>query len=148
LDGEALETLKDAGFEQGDYLPLYSYNQVAARSVSTTSTTYTYSADFFITAPVWVDFFPSGLTTQVKCSVRAVPGADETVDLRVRNTIDGETVAEKTGLTADNVYTFGPTTYTPTTTGSRVEIFIQWRTSPGTNSLIVEEPMMTFGVEI
>jgi len=41
----ALATLENAGFERGDFLPLYTFTPMNARYVSTTSTTWTGDGD-------------------------------------------------------------------------------------------------------
>lgn len=145
-----LSLLEEAGFEQGDFLPLYSFNPPNNFSTSFTSTTYTGLASLFHVKVIWDDILPPGVTSQVLGEIYVSGiGAGETVDLRIQNTVDGETVGEITGITSSyTVFTIGPVDYTPSTTASKIPLVWQWRESPGTNSTEIQIPFISIGVRI
>jgi len=143
-----LGLLAQAGFEQGDFLPLYTFNPNNAVYASFTSTTYTYDNNLSFLRCRWDKFFPPGSTSAVFGQIQQEPGADESVSVRIYNSTDGEVIGEVTGLTTEKVVTIEATEYTPTTTDS--EIFIRWnfKTDPGVNTSYVRLPCITFGVII
>jgi len=140
--------LAEAGFVEGDFLPLYTFSPNANASVGTTSTTYNSDPTISRADVIWGDLFPSGVESQVLGIATLVPGAGETVDVRIQNHADGETIAEETGFTGTTGVTLGPVSYTPTTTASRIDIYTEWRTSPGTNSSDLWTPQIVLGVKV
>jgi len=143
-----LPILSDAGFEEGDFLPLYTFNANGDWEVTSTSTTYDAANTISCCWIIWDEMFPEGADVQVFGQGYIQPGADETVDLRIYNGQDGETVDEITGITSTQVVTMGPVSYTPTTTDSGIYIRWNWRTSPGTNALALDVPYTVFGVKL
>lgn len=143
-----LPILSDAGFEEGDFLPLYSFGPPADWEITSTSTTYDAANTISLCWVIWDDMFPADVDVQIFGQARIDPGADETVDLRIRNGQDGETVAEITGITSTQVVTMGPVSYTPTTTDSRIYFRWNYRTSPGSNALALDVPYTVFGVKL
>lgn len=145
-----LPILSDAGFEQGDFLPLYNFNPNAARGATFTSTTYTYNDDVSIAKVRWDKLFPSGPTPQIFGQIGWVlPGTDESVSVRIQNITDGETVGEVTGITGSNqIVVIEPVTYTPPTTSAKCMFRWEWKTDPGANSSEVRCPFITFGVKL
>jgi len=85
---------------------------------------------------------------QVMGTCLIVPGADETVDVRIRNPDDGETVAEETGITSRQVVQLGPAEYTPTTTDAEIRLRHEIRTDPGANSSDIWTPLIVLGVKV
>jgi len=149
LDSEAWETLKEAGWEKGDFLPLYSFNPPAAWSDGFTSTTWTSYYKLTSWQFVWNDLnFPTDYTPKVMGQIHlATVGADETVDIRLQNIVDGETIFSETGLTSGQMVT-GYVTYEPTTKAARTEFKFEYKESPGVNSSTVNGPILALGVEV
>jgi len=147
-DGELWETLKGAGFEQGDFLPLYTWNPNSLSSVSFTATTWTYDRDLMQLEIRWDKLFPAGANSYVFGQMTISPGTDESVSVRIQNRSDGETVGEVTGITSYGSVTIGPVAYTPTSTGSHIIISLEWMESPGVNSTNLILPIITLGVEV
>jgi len=145
-----ISLLKDAGFEHGDFLPLYTINPNAAWRVTSTSTTYTQTTDLGWLQCAWNDLIPwPDVNPLIYGLGRVMPGSGETVDVRIRNTTDGETVGSAvTGITADTMVKVGPVDYEPTTKDARIDIYWQYRTDPGTNALDLREPFIIVGVEL
>lgn len=143
-----LPILSDAGFEQGDFLPLYSWNALSAKVKSITSTTYTILGALFETRCRWDQLLPSAVQEQVLTQVQIKPGTDETADVRLYNETDGETIHEKTGITSNQVVTLGPTSYTPPTANDTLWIALEGRTNPGANSTDFWESSVTLGVKL
>lgn len=132
----------------GNFIPWYTTVSPQDRVFSFTDTTYTGNADFYSAQVVWGGLFPSEVQTAVFGQVRVKPGTDESVSLRLRNNIDSEVIQEETGITSDQVVTFGPVNYTPTTTSSRVLIIFQWKEDNGVNSTAIENPMVSYGIQL
>lgn len=141
-------TLKEVGFERGDFLPLYTFNPNGSHYANTTSTTYTNLLDLSRIHLIWDEMFPSGVTTQVFGQVRIEPGTDETAYARVRNASDDETIGSPVSATGVSVRTVGPLDYTPPSDSSRIMILWQFRTDPGSNSSTYVTPYITFGVKV
>jgi len=138
--------LARAGFKQGDYVPLVCLTPTQSRDLSTTSTTWDTSAIFVsVLGFVWNSFI-QGEQGAVAFSCRAIPGTDETMGVQLRNFTDGESMAEKTGITSDNRFTTGPVEYEPTTKESSIVIRMSVRTDPGANSSAIYDPVATIGV--
>jgi len=142
-----LPILSEAGFEEGDFLPLYNFNPSGDRSVSFTVTTYSASASFSYLRAIWNELFPAGATTHVYGSVYLAVGAGETVSLRIQNTVDNETVGELTGITTGGIKTID-VDYEPTTLDSQIKLLWQWKESPGTNSSRVDDAFISLGVKV
>jgi len=140
--------LAQAGFEQGDFLPLYTFNPNDNRSVAFTSTTWASDTLLSQCYVQWNELFPPDVTAQVMGQAYISVGAGETCDFRIRNIIDDETMAELTGVTSSKEIILGPTSYTPTTTDGMLDIRWQWKESPGANSTTIFIPIMVFGVEV
>jgi len=138
--------LARAGFEKGDFLPLYSFNPDNNLLVSFTSTTWAASHALSHYAVVWNRLLPEKATTHVYASMPLMSiGAGETVDFRLRNTTDGETIGEITGITSTGIYTVDAD-YEPTTTGSMIRLRWEWKETPGTNSSDIYTPFVGLGV--
>jgi len=139
--------LKDAGWEEGDFLPVMTFSEPTTGS--TTSTTYDYLTGVIdVRAIAWDTYLPSGGTTQVALSCRVAPGAGETLDIAVENYTDDENALEETGITSEDVnHLVGPVDYTPPTkTG--VRLITKARTDPGSNSSEISEVSFIIGVKL
>lgn len=120
------------------------------RNVSFTATTWSSNLDLSWMYVVWDELFPPEVfdRIQVFALMDIDMGGGETVDIRLRNVADGETIAEQTGITTNAAYTLGPVDYVPSTTSSEIEIRLQWREDPGVNSSRVLAPFTVFGVRL
>jgi len=143
-----LPILSDAGFEEGGFLPLYTFNPNATTYISTTSTTWDGDADLSEFRVLWNDLFPADAEAQVFGQARVNPGAGETVDVRIQNYTDAEVIASETGITSDRMVTLGPLSYTPTTVSDILRVWWQWKVSPGTNSSNVMNAYVALGVKL
>jgi len=139
--------LARAGFEKGDFLPLYTWNPNATRSTGFTSTTYTTDFDLWNAFVQWNKILPAGVKSHILIQMRVAPGTDESVDVRLYNENDGETVGEVTGITSDRTATISED-YTPTTKDAWIEFRLLFRTNPGTNSSTIYVPFGSIGVKI
>lgn len=132
----------------GDFLPLYTFTGWAQRTESFTATTYTSDNALNSVSVEWDDLFSTDVQTAVSAHTRVVVGTDETVDIRVFNVDDGETIGDNTGITATGMYTIGPVNYTPTTTDGKVFIRLEWKESNGVNSSTIDAPFTSFGIQL
>jgi len=141
-------TLRDAGFERGDFLPLYNFTPNADFSVSFTTTSYDGNWGLSYFSAVWDQLFPPSAKTHVYASIRLNSlGAGETVSLRLRNMTDAENLGEITGITSEGMYSID-TDYEPPTTGSVTRYRWEWKEDPGANSSTVEVPIVCLGVVV
>jgi len=140
--------LARAGFEKGDFLPLYNFNPNGLKSISFTDTTYAFDNGLSNCRLIWDDAFPAGVTVQIFGQAEITVGAGETVSVRIYNYTDSETIVEKTGIGSSQFVSLGPTTYTPPTTGSGIMILWEWKEDVGTNASDIKVPHTCFGVKV
>jgi len=137
--------LRQAGYSSGDAVRPIHDGPNSTVSSSTTSTSYQGTASLSFLRVVWADHFPDAVQATVGGEARVAPGTDETVDIRIQNTGDGEPIAEQTGITEPTNVTLGPVPYTPTTTDQQTVLQWEWRTDPGTNSSTLSVPTIYAG---
>lgn len=149
-DSSAWETLRELGFESGDWVKLSHLYPWGNRNLSFSNSSYNYKRDQLQSAFVWEDELPTNLDVHVKLSVVNIfLGSGETVDLKLRNETDGEDLVSITGITSTGMATSGWTgPYQPTTTASMITIAEQARTQPGDNSSNIVAPRAVFGVQL
>lgn len=147
-DGQAWETLRESGYEVGDSFGGFSINPLELRQASTTSTSYQANNSQLDHRVVWDHHFPADTTAAVAFYTYVAPGADETVDVRLYNDVDNETIVEATGITSTGPVSLGPTEYKPTTTGDRIILRAQWRTNPGSASSDLFGPWAVFNPKL
>jgi len=143
------DLLQRAGFGTGDFLPLYTYYVSDTRTHSFTDTTYAPAGDGFIS--VWVDFdamFPKGAEIMVMGLLYVVPGADESVDVKITDTEPSPNVdiAERTGITSRGLVVLGPMPYSPPAPVGH--LIYKRRTSPGVNTCYLYDPVIILGVRL
>jgi hypothetical protein len=142
------DLLRQAGYEEGDVLWIAGSSEGNSPSINTTSTTYTGDVNFGVQLVEWDTLVGDRQGVGMMYGDVRV-GTDETVDIRLQNTVDGETVAEATGFTSDFPRKVaGPTNYTPTTTGAPVPLEAQVRTNPGNNSAVFSVVYTAIGVRL
>lgn len=133
----------------GQFFPIAVFGPNENNGNTTTSTTYAEASTIFDIRTVWGEIFESEWNTEIHYSVRMEPGTDETMATRLQNVTDGETVAEITGVTGGaSDETVGPTSYTPTTTGSVIRIRLEHKTDTGTNTSRSRNAMMVVGIRV
>jgi len=144
--GKALVILENAGFDKGDFFPLYTFNPLNSQSVSFTNTAYDFDHNLSLARVVWNHLFPGDVTdTQVMGAAYLNPGTGETLSVRIRNG-GVETVVEKTGITSAGQVQLGPVDYTPGDLTSYRNFRWEWKTDTGTNSSFISAPYIVFGV--
>lgn len=133
---DALGLLVAAGYSSGDFLPLISF--VDGGSQSRTSSTYgnLFNADHNPQIQ-WDTFFPAGATSAFVFSANFSPSTDQ-IDVRLYNNTDDEVIMEQTAI-GNGKFMYGPTSYTPTTTASPIDIRFQFRNSDNITSVSVSE---------
>lgn len=141
-----LPILSEAGYEEGDFLPLLSMGSPDVRISSTTSTTYVRADELTFYWLKWDNIPVPSESMRIYSTARVYPGTDETVDVRWYNLHASETLAEKTGITGDQMVEFGPLSYTPPRTDLTYGYTWEIRTSPGTNASELQGFYMAFGV--
>jgi len=146
IDGGLFETLRDIGFEQGEVLNLFALNPHADAGWTVASTV-------FQTNNSWRwnlrcdRLIPGDATLMVSFSARYLPGADETLTVRLYNTTDSEEIV-KNSETADVKRHTGWASYAPTTESDEIDIRLQTKTEPAANSSDTYRPTVFFGVKI
>ncbi|QIO25423.1 hypothetical protein [Haloarcula sp. JP-L23] len=132
----------------GARISLAQFHPQGQRSFSTTSTTYTSSVNQFEPQPTWDLLGPANATTSVYWAVYVGVGSGETVDIRLYNADDSETILDRTGITSSGWRAIGPTNYRPTSDSRRIGIRAEIRTDPGSNSSTLTAPQMNIGLEL
>lgn len=131
----------------GDYVERRSF-AAFSRSFSTTSTSYTSDVTQFDVQLTWDHVIPANGQGAFNYECQVSPGTDETVDIRLQNTVDVETMGEITGITTAGSLTIGPSNYTPTTRTGVIKLEAQIRNSNGANSSTLRRPQGGVGVQV
>lgn len=131
---ESGDRLAQAGYSSGDLLvePTNSNGSTGTLAISSANT-WTGDNRFHLDMLVWDDAFPGTSQGAAGLIVGVSRGSGETVDVRLRNATDSDTVFSQTGITSTGDVQVGRSTYTPSTTGSVVRLRAEVR-SDGTNS--------------
>jgi hypothetical protein len=133
----------------GDYIPQYTFGPNANRQLSFTNTGYDNDGDLSRIHVEWDKLFPSDVQSAVFGEIFiSTVGTDETIDVRVFNGVDGETVAEQTGITTTGLISLGPVNYEPLTTTDRIALRWEWRESNGANPSEVRIPYIVLGAQL
>lgn len=119
-----------------------------SRGFSTTSTTYDEDTSQFDARVSWEKILTSNGNLAVAASFGAVVGTDETVDVRIQDVANGETVVEETGIESTGSYYVGYLSHSPTDLQSTVRLRAQIRTNPGNNSSQLLAPHVFAGVQL
>jgi hypothetical protein len=142
-----VESLRKAGYESGDILPVLTLGVQQNRSASTTSTSYT-DIGALGEAAVQFDQVIDTENTYAALGARLVPGSGEEVYYRWVNNDDGEQVGPEVSTdTPEQVWSFW-SSYSPTTASSPVLLQLQGKTEPGTNSSTIRSPLLYMGVKL
>lgn len=131
----------------GDFLALDTQGNISTQTINTSSTTYGGDENSHKHSIVWNNIVPSGEQSAVwsYAETTEIPST-ETVDIRLQNVTDNETIFEQTGITSVKEFTFGPKNYTPATMDSVIHLQWQIRTDPGDNWSRVGYVQTTIGI--
>lgn len=120
-----LQTLQDAGYQDGDVIPILSVNSPDSAVANVSSGTFQSNQSW-----IWQRYFdfadiaPSNGQLVGALSALYVPGTDETLYARIRNHKDSETIVSDSSAATESRWT-GWVDYTPssrTGNGFRLEI--------------------------
>lgn len=140
--------LEDAGYSAGDYIPVISMGNLGVYSYSTTSTTYesnvNQAAWYYGT---WNQYFPADVTPVVWAQLGHTQGSGETMDVRIQETAQGDTLFEQLDA-GYGLERWGPTTYEPGDRSFRLGFRPQLRTNPGTESSEIYSTFVQVGYQL
>lgn len=144
-DGQPWETLKDAGFETGDVLPVGTYTGVG--STSTTSDTFT---TIFTPDSAVAENYGLPNSDQVRVNFTAIlrSGSDtENVEARCILT-SGNVMSTTISVTSTGKEFVSSGWHDPPNTPSTNERMVGELRSSGSNSGFIEEPVLQVGLQI
>jgi hypothetical protein len=145
---DRIDLLQQAGFEAGDYAPLAYSSGVGTGTDTTTAGGYVVAANNGQGVIRWDTIAPSAGTMVVWFLARVVQLNGTTLDVRVRNTTDNETMVERTGIASTGPVEISPTAYTPTTTADAILFRTQLRSGDGASTVEINSGSPTIGVEL
>jgi hypothetical protein len=138
-----VDSLKDAGYSDGDIVPAVTFSSITVKQISVTSTSFQ-SGYNLIRGPI--DFSKIGPTDNlyVSLGVTFEPGSGETITGRVYNFTSNEEIISTSGA--------GPTQtdwvqYNAPSNGAK-NIAYEHKTEPGSNSSNSQEARLFIGVQI
>jgi len=147
-DGQPFETLREAGYETGDFVSVPVFRRQNFLDASTTSTTFGRTPDVAMFNPT---FFPASGQTHAALAARAITTGGDPIEVRVRV---GEDLAGNdsiTFLTTEvSTDTAIATPFEPISLPDAPRIItVQFRNSgSGTDSVILRGETVFFGVEL
>jgi len=145
-DSQPFETLKEAGYEKGDYIPLIYGSGTSTGKTGTTSGTYEIAANNGRGVINWSLFGPSSGTAAVWFDGRVTELSGTTIDVRVYNVVDNEMMCEEVGISSETWFSIQPEEYTPTT--DIFEYRTQIRSGDGSSEVELRLGSPTFGVRL
>lgn len=119
----------------------------AARTASTSATSFALSTGLARFRFRWDQLFPTGSTSMVGLLLRQNVGSGETYTVRYRNKTDSETLLSIANTSTGN-YWSGWNSYTPTTTDSLIQVDFEHKISNGVNSSSTEDPLLLLGIQL
>jgi hypothetical protein len=137
------ETLRAAGYESGDYIPiLYTGGQGEYQS-STSATSYVNALENGLGYIKWDTIIPSNTEAFVwfNAFVNEAP-----IDVRIYNNDNNEVLCERTGIPSGN-FEIAPEAYTPSTTSNTIQYRCQIRSPDGTTKSL-KDGSIAIGVEV
>jgi hypothetical protein len=148
VTGGSLHLLRQAGYQTGDYVPLIYGSGVRTGLDSTNSGSYIDAANGGSGVVNWSTLSPSSgqLYVWFDGQVDALNGA--TMDVRVRNRTDGETMCEVLGLSATGQFEIAPAPYTPTTTSGPILYKAQILSGDGASTVKLSKGSPVIGVQV
>jgi len=142
------ETLGSAGYDEGDYLPVvYTSGSNTGRS-STDSGSYQPALNNGQGIISWDLISPSNGTLAVWFYGDITSLNGTTIDVRVRNLDDGQTMCERTGISELGTFQIQPTDYAPTTDMEVIRYRTQIRSGDGVSNVEINTGSIVIGVEI
>jgi len=139
--------LAAAGYEKGDYVPLVYGSGTNTGSGATTSGTYVGAYNNGIGAISWSDIAPSAGTLAVWFYGRVGDLNGTTMDVRVINAKDNETMVERTGLSSSGIFKISPTEYTPPSSDI-IQYRTEIRSGDGSSQVRLYDGSITIGVQL
>jgi len=140
------DLLKEAGYEEGDYVPLG--DQGAGSGSQTTTDTYSDVVDTDITQRMTPGLYTQDATLAATATGQANPNSDQ-ISIRVRDVINGVTLAEAdpalTGATLEPI-TVGPGEATFATSDTQIALRVQIKNSDNNTTVSLNQATMTYGV--
>jgi hypothetical protein len=127
------ETLRRAGYETGDTVPLFAFNVSAITDLNTSSSSFKFANNYISGIhPRFDELFPnSQMRANFQCQIN--PDSGETGTAKIVNSSDKEDIAVVSASSAGD-YSSGWVNYTPATTDDTVEITTKIKTEPGSNN--------------
>jgi hypothetical protein len=145
---DRIDLLRKVGFEAGDYAPLTFASGVSTGNNATTSGSYVLAANNGEGVIRWDTIDPADGSMVVWFPCRAAQLNGTTLDVRVRNITDNETMVERTGIASTGPFEISPTAYTPTTTAAPIRYQTQFRSGDGASTVEIIGGSPTIGVEL
>jgi hypothetical protein len=146
-DGQAWETLREVGYQKGDFVTRIHSGD--SGNASNSSNAYDgYSVRRTETELTWDIHFPGGVQGQVALEFRT-SNVGSGMSVRVFNRDDSETVIERTGITSKgSLLNAGPVDYTPTTQSVPRRYRIEFLSEDGTSTVELNGVQMYFGARL
>ena len=141
-DGQAWETLRELGFDKGDYVTIATFEPFGKIKYSTSSQTYDGSTNFCNVSVDWNSIVPANVDT---VSVLMTVFLLDTADYRLFNANQGDTLAEATDI--EGTATTGFQEYTIPDKTATDFLRAQIR-SPDGSSVTLDTPQIVIGLEI
>jgi len=140
--------LNDAGFSEGDILPVSTIATVDNRQKTVSSASFQRDPSLFSVFTLLKRFGPID-NLYFSIFLRLEPGSGETVTGRIQNVTDGETVVTVSGDQGSITNEHTPwKKYRPTTVNDSILIRYEHKTEPATNSSNSQDVAVSIGVEL
>lgn len=146
-DGQAWETLRELGYESGDFVAFYSAQNNGTATVSSNNYQTANLAEF---NGVLDHIFPTAATLEYAISAQFDDNNDQ-IDVRLRDNEQGVTAVEQLDVTASSIETFstvGPGTAGNVDTSAPSRLFPEIRNSDNTTSVTIRRPTILIGVTL
>jgi len=140
------ELLRDAGYTDGDFVPVRSHQRSVSESTSTDTFTL-YQPGVITPMFKWADEFSTDANTQALLHVTVIPSTDQ-IDVKLTNATDGEDVFLETGLSSVGDKTLGPVDYQPTTKTATTRFNVRFRNNDNSTTVSIKRVNIVFGVKL
>jgi len=140
-DGQAWETLRELGFNDGDYVTVATFEPFKKITYSTSSQSYSGSSGFCNISVDWGSLAPANVDS---VSVLMTAYLPETADMRLYNATANETLAEATDVSSEATTSFEEYTIPDKTSTDFLRAQIR---SPDGSSVELDTPQVVIGLE-
>jgi len=137
----------NVGYKPGDYVPLTYGSGSNTSDNETSSSTYSTAENAADGIISWDLIEPSNGDAYCWFYGRVDLLNGSTMDVRIRNVTDGETMCERTGISSTGPFSISPTAYTPTTTGP-IHYQAEIASTDNTNTVRLDDGAAVFGVQL